>query len=576
MKASPKAYPQYCVGTKSPSHLILRNGTWHFRMIIPKECRPLLGELKEFKVSLLTGRLKEARVKATKLASNAHEIYDRVQANYYLMKKLEKDKIRSLARQWLVNGLDVYETDHLSRHKSMTPVEQETRANDLATLIKFYQQRLACGDYSAISHDWITAMLDREGLPIPEKDSMDYRMVVAEFMKSAVELSKIQTNRTKGDYSDSPLLNNVSGFHLNGQAGSHQAALQPEIDSAKVSETLEAYIQEKIRTGAWSNRTYIDFKAILDFLKEYLGEMQVHEINRDLLRGFKKIVDSLPARFKSIQTYKKLSIQQISTLDIPLDKRLSISSLSKYYGVINSYLIWLNHKYDHVDPGLTGVLRIKVGHQVDQLRNIFESKDLDKIFRSDLFKKDTKNPWKYWLPLLGLYTGMRLEEICQLHVKDIIVEDGINCIDINASEDKNLKTAAAVRIIPIHPVLVSKLGFTDFVEKQKKGGFERLFPDLKKISGRYSHYPSRWFNSIFLVKAGVKTEGSKKTFHSFRHTFANACKIADVEEYKSRQFLGHDVSGKSITYGRYGKKYPVKVLLNDILNKIDLYKGFQG
>jgi integrase len=82
---------------------------------------------------------------------------------------------------------------------------------------------------------------------------------------------------------------------------------------------------------------------------------------------------------------------------------------------------------------------------------------------------------------------------------------------------------------------------------------------------------SRWFNENYLVKTGIKNDSkTEKVFHSFRHTFANACKISGVEEYKAREILGHEVSSKSITYGRYGKKYPIDILFTDVIQKINL------
>lgn len=62
MRASPSAYPTLSPGTKSPSHLVLRNGTWHFRMAVSTPCRPHLGGLSEFKASLRTGVLREAKL----------------------------------------------------------------------------------------------------------------------------------------------------------------------------------------------------------------------------------------------------------------------------------------------------------------------------------------------------------------------------------------------------------------------------------------------------------------------------------------------------------------------------------
>lgn len=200
---------------------------------------------------------------------------------------------------------------------------------------------------------------------------------------------------------------------------------------------------------------------------------------------------------------------------------------------------------------------------------MFTEADLAKIFQADIYTNyvDARS-FKYWIPLLGYYTGMRLEEICQLYVEDLVLEDGLYCISVNDNKDKKIKTPAAKRLVPLHPDLVERFQFPDFVESQKRKKHDRLFSDLRKQSGRYSHYASRWFNADFLKKVGVKSPDGKKVFHSFRHTFANACKVAGVDEFKAREFLGHDVSGKSITYGRYGKKYSVGILMADVVLKI--------
>lgn len=38
---------------------------------------------------------------------------------------------------------------------------------------------------------------------------------------------------------------------------------------------------------------------------------------------------------------------------------------------------------------------------------------------------------RFWTPLIALYSGMRLEKICQLHHSDIMKEDGVLCFSIN-------------------------------------------------------------------------------------------------------------------------------------------------
>jgi integrase len=55
----------------------------------------------------------------------------------------------------------------------------------------------------------------------------------------------------------------------------------------------------------------------------------------------------------------------------------------------------------------------------DQYREVFDKKDLDKIFSSPIHKnKEYLHSYYYWLALLGLYTGARIEELCSLYIED--------------------------------------------------------------------------------------------------------------------------------------------------------------
>lgn len=75
---------------------------------------------------------------------------------------------------------------------------------------------------------------------------------------------------------------------------------------------------------------------------------------------------------------------------------------------------------------------------------------------------------RFWVPLIALFSGMRMNEIRQLHVADIHRLDGVDCFFVtegpsDADNGKRLKTAASERFIPIHPQLV-EIGFSSFVD----------------------------------------------------------------------------------------------------------------
>ncbi|WQN27719.1 hypothetical protein ULE26_21360 [Stutzerimonas stutzeri] len=121
-----------------------------------------------------------------------------------------------------------------------------------------------------------------------------------------------------------------------------------------------------------------------------------------------------------------------------------------------------------------------------------------KYLAGDLPKinQDAK-PYRFWLLPLGLYTGARLNELCQLRVHDVIQDvHGVDLIDINDNGyNKSLKTGPSARQIPICSKLV-EMGFLNFVEERRQADgndallFNELSFDPKHL---YSRDPSRFF-----------------------------------------------------------------------------------
>lgn len=161
----------------------------------------------------------------------------------------------------------------------------------------------------------------------------------------------------------------------------------------------------------------------------------------------------------------------------------------------------------------------------------FTEDDLGRLFSALRMEKqlDVK-PHRRWLPLLGLYTGARLNELCQLYLDDIVRIDGIDCIHIQTSRsDQKLKNLTSERVVPLHSQLKA-LGFMEYVAHQRTLGAQRLFPELSlhKRHG-YAHTPSRWFAGV-RDRLGLKGGEQKKDFHSFRHTVADHLKQLGVAE----------------------------------------------
>lgn len=175
----------------------------------------------------------------------------------------------------------------------------------------------------------------------------------------------------------------------------------------------------------------------------------------------------------------------------------------------------------------------------------FSDTDLKALFESDEYKNNTFDaPSKYWIPLIALHTGARLNEICQLTRCDIGEHDGIATIDItdNEGDEKRLKTIASRRLVPIHSTLI-RCGFLDYVRTIASG---RLFPELPedtKTQGSYKEKMSEYFTAYRRKKGvGATVGGSNKSFHSFRATFISRLRLADVPGDRRRRIAGHDAT----------------------------------
>lgn len=168
----------------------------------------------------------------------------------------------------------------------------------------------------------------------------------------------------------------------------------------------------------------------------------------------------------------------------------------------------------------------------------------------------------FWVPLLGLFTGARLGEIIQLYTADIGEQDGIRYFDINANgDDKRLKNPNARRRIPVHRTLID-LGFLEHVEERRRKGEKRLFPDLEMgADGYYSSPFSKRFGR-FLGAVGVKRRTN--AFHSFRHSFEDACRASGVSKEVMDALQGHGERGMS---ARYGSGFGLETL-NDAITEL--------
>ena len=226
---------------------------------------------------------------------------------------------------------------------------------------------------------------------------------------------------------------------------------------------------------------------------------------------------------------------------------LSVSTINKYLNRLSTLFEWAQrHAYTSVNP-FEG-LGIKKTTPAYEDREAFDANDLTRLFSSEIFALGHfKHPYQYWLPLLGLYTGARINELCQLRLGDIRTEDSIWVIDINSVDGKRVKSRAGRRLIPLHSRLID-LGFLDYVARLQAEARIQLFSELKRQRDGHATQAGKWFNERYKRQCGI--ESPKRTFHSFRHTVINQLKQKGCAKEKIQAIVGQ--KDGSVTFDVYG------------------------
>jgi len=350
---------------------------------------------------------------------------------------------------------------------------------------------------------------------------------------------------------------------------------QPDIspspeDNTPFTALKDAFFKEKELSDGWRFKTMEDHGQVFSLFTEIFGDIPVVSINKVLMRKFKDTIAGLPPNMRKVAKFRDKTIDQI--IKMKPEKTLSTHTINKYLSRLsNLFSYGVTHGYLTANPA--SGLKVKLKTRPDEEREAYTQADLEKLFGSPEFTPCTadkpdkhqyhgKHSYCYWTPLIGLYTGCRLEEVCQLHLEDIRKESGVWVFDINDKHEKSLKNLSSIRLIPIHSQLID-LGLLDHVKTHKANGEHRLFPELHKRRDGYGQAVSKWFQG-FKKRCGFDTG---KNFHSFRHTFITHLKHKQVDPFMIHELDGHAINSE--TMGRYGKRYTPEILLREAIDKID-------
>jgi len=315
----------------------------------------------------------------------------------------------------------------------------------------------------------------------------------------------------------------------------------PELQQLALSSSLllstlvEDYKRDRLAANKWTSKTQDENLAVYKLCIDIIGDLPLNEIGDEQALAYVETLKKLPANMNKMPAYRGKSISEIIMLNpAPMATRTINKSLERVSSLF---------KFAISKPKYGLQYNPFSGRSLDesnaQQREPFTIDELTRLFGApEHAQRQYKTAYSYWLPLMGLLTGARLNELCQLYLSDFEIAGGIHCINIRDAEDgQRVKNKSARRLVPIHDKLI-EVGLVRYVERLRAQGHERLFPTLELTEDGYGKMPSRWFGR-FKERCGIM-EKHTKVFHSFRHTFISTLLNNDVPETAIAPIVGHE------------------------------------
>ena len=369
-----------------------------------------------------------------------------------------------------------------------------------------------------------------------------------------------------------------------------------------LGEAFDAYV--KAKTLTWSAASAKDIPPQVRQFVEIVRELEhgrdirVDELSREHIRSYFDTLKHLPCRLCGQRQFTGKGWLQLADMGRSgqIERLLSVKTMEVRQTNVRSFVNWCELEYrgavqaKYVNSGFPKVLSDKDIRRKGVKREAFTQDELKALF-GDMGKyvQATEGvPSRFWAPLIALYSGMRLEEICQLHLSDIVKEDGVLCFSINEESGgsgyvKHVKSSAGIRKVPVHPHLWDELGLKKFVASRwaktskEKYTSTLLFPDLQervnavnhatvKLGSALTHWFTRYRRSVGV--GGQHGEPSTKAFHSFRHTVIEYLhKEARVDLSMLQAVVGHEMVDMGGTEN-YAGDWPGKTLLTDVIARL--------
>jgi integrase len=546
------------------------SGTFWFNARVPAAIARRVGR-RILTRSLRTKDPETARIRLHGLSMTVAAAYSQISRN---LPDLSDGEICRILDEALVAGVKLFDRQ-IAMHDPNTGF-------DLAREIERQTARLAALR-EALRHNNL-APVDSSGSQLladagVEFDiaSVDYRMFLRRRLAMEVRRAEIEGRRLEGDYSDAlPVLS--VGQAQSGPTESAPMATGPAQGREEgLLKAFENFKSENLRAKR-RLKTMDQYMQSLMLFVELFGDLRCCDLTANHGVEFKEKLLQIPVDYRRNKKLKSLSIVDLvgRRLVEKGHQALALKTVNRHIGALCTFGKWLGKNRYLVPQGNPfGGLFLPTASDPREERQVHCREDLLKLFLSPVWtgcasrsRRALPGPYlfkdaKFFVPLLGLYNGLRLEEACQLMREDVRHEAGIWVIFVRPDRTdekpagsrlgKRVKTRSSARIVPLHPFLI-EMGFVEFV---RGGSSKALFEELSRDNkyGAASAGFTQWFGRF---RRAVGCGERFKDFHSLRHNYIDCAINSGIDPSIVEELDGHRPAGQ--TRGRYHKGYKIEVL----------------
>lgn len=499
-------------------NLILRSGTFHVRLVIPKDVRHILNRT-EFTESLKTGSKAEAQMK--KFA-------------FLQVWKQQISKARKLVAGPMPDELPeesfaISTMIENSRHTGLMSIVMGTQTDELN--LSFSRENF---DYlESCIVDMISNAQRRKSAKAAYETDFDDR---GEKPYLAFEAYKEKWYEQGDDISLEKKIERFNDYiRLHKLVEHYVLTVNQPINLSSINE-IQSIIDDPKK-----------FKIKSPFTKSRLEAFSVHQ--REQKGIIEKTIDMHVSRLEKLKDWIEAQNHEISyeSVNLWLESLTDLTPKTKKQYIFSGQSFWKWALKN--DEGFKNQFK-NIAHpfekhefEVNRMekrtklkRKAFTVADVKKLY---LACKSAKNREILTdLFMIGAHSGARIEEICQLRKEDVIDDEGVLSFDVYKS-----KTEAGVRYTPVHPVIKPII---ERLMEKSTDGFLIKSPAGNKYGIRSDAY-SKQFGRL-KTSLGYNEQF---VFHSLRATMITQLHRADVPPITIAAMIGHETG--TVTFDVYGE-----------------------